>query len=157
MSSHRPYKVTTPHSLRNTDIQYNKPGMTNPDDTAVDNTTVKSNEFQRGSMLFSSQKVIKTDYEHVLIEAVKYSYLQSVHHFYYKKLAPDIVWVKGMSVVMSVRVKREIAVNWDARANEYTRQGEVVGFCIMMNICRTRAFGDGPRNFEPWSSDVDDT
>ncbi|GFU59700.1 uncharacterized protein TNCV_3186651 [Trichonephila clavipes] len=21
----------------------------------------------------------------------------------------------------------------------------------------TRAFGDGPRNFEPWSSDVDDT
>ncbi|GFU66085.1 hypothetical protein TNCV_4480311 [Trichonephila clavipes] len=23
--------------------------------------------------------------------------------------------------------------------------------------CYTRAFGDGPRNFEPWSSDVDDT
>ncbi|GFW22555.1 putative DD41D transposase [Trichonephila clavipes] len=24
-------------------------------------------------------------------------------------------------------------------------------------LCYTRAFGDGPRNFEPWSSDVDDT
>ncbi|GFX44096.1 hypothetical protein TNCV_4118921 [Trichonephila clavipes] len=24
-------------------------------------------------------------------------------------------------------------------------------------VCYTRAFGDGPRNFEPWSSDVDDT
>ncbi|GFT07101.1 transposable element Tc3 transposase [Trichonephila clavipes] len=24
------------------------------------------------------------------------------------------------------------------------------------HVC-TRAFGDGPRNFEPWSSDVDDT
>ncbi|GFX73739.1 hypothetical protein TNCV_4290551 [Trichonephila clavipes] len=23
--------------------------------------------------------------------------------------------------------------------------------------CYTRAFGDGPSNFEPWSSDVDDT
>ncbi|GFX08037.1 hypothetical protein TNCV_1237171 [Trichonephila clavipes] len=23
--------------------------------------------------------------------------------------------------------------------------------------CYARAFGDGPRNFEPWSSDVDDT
>ncbi|GFT32154.1 hypothetical protein TNCV_428021 [Trichonephila clavipes] len=25
------------------------------------------------------------------------------------------------------------------------------------DLCYTRAFGDGPRNFEPWSSDVNDT
>ncbi|PRD31438.1 UNVERIFIED_CONTAM: hypothetical protein NCL1_23560 [Trichonephila clavipes] len=26
-----------------------------------------------------------------------------------------------------------------------------------MTVSYTRAFGDGPRNFESWSSDVDDT
>ncbi|GFX01108.1 hypothetical protein TNCV_4580741 [Trichonephila clavipes] len=26
-----------------------------------------------------------------------------------------------------------------------------------LSVNYTRAFGDGPRNFEPWSSDVDDT
>ncbi|GFV22974.1 hypothetical protein TNCV_1534091 [Trichonephila clavipes] len=32
--------------------------------------------------------------------------------------------------------------------------------CLNINVALfscTRAFGDGPRNFEPWSSDVDDT
>ncbi|GFV55454.1 uncharacterized protein TNCV_3776411 [Trichonephila clavipes] len=28
---------------------------------------------------------------------------------------------------------------------------------ICTHKCYTRAFGDGPRNFEPWSSDVEDT
>ncbi|GFX67506.1 hypothetical protein TNCV_3463951 [Trichonephila clavipes] len=34
------------------------------------------------------------------------------------------------------------------------------GYCIGLQTGRpgyTRAFGDGPRNFEPWSSDMDDT
>ncbi|GFV86717.1 hypothetical protein TNCV_3964471 [Trichonephila clavipes] len=30
-------------------------------------------------------------------------------------------------------------------------------FFIPVLTCYTRAFGDGPRNFEPWSSDEDDT
>ncbi|GFU08422.1 hypothetical protein TNCV_2901701 [Trichonephila clavipes] len=29
--------------------------------------------------------------------------------------------------------------------------------CTTRKSRYTRAFGDGPRNFEPWSSDVDDT
>ncbi|GFY09673.1 hypothetical protein TNCV_381671 [Trichonephila clavipes] len=28
---------------------------------------------------------------------------------------------------------------------------------LLKDVCYTRAFGNGPRNFEPWSSDVDDT
>ncbi|GFY04616.1 hypothetical protein TNCV_4416991 [Trichonephila clavipes] len=28
---------------------------------------------------------------------------------------------------------------------------------VWYNVSYTRASGDGPRNFEPWSSDVDDT
>ncbi|GFT65254.1 hypothetical protein TNCV_1559141 [Trichonephila clavipes] len=32
-----------------------------------------------------------------------------------------------------------------------------MGSCSLDDHGYTRAFGDGPRNFEPWSSDVDDT
>ncbi|GFV37255.1 hypothetical protein TNCV_92281 [Trichonephila clavipes] len=36
-----------------------------------------------------------------------------------------------------------------------TSQNE--SFSSGLVICYTRAFGDGPRNYEPWSSDQDDT
>ncbi|GFS54612.1 hypothetical protein TNCV_2749131 [Trichonephila clavipes] len=36
-------------------------------------------------------------------------------------------------------------------------QDIVTGDEVPQHQCYTRAFGDGPRNFEPWSSDVDDT
>ncbi|GFW09124.1 hypothetical protein TNCV_315351 [Trichonephila clavipes] len=33
----------------------------------------------------------------------------------------------------------------------------LMGRLAIDSITYTRAFGDGPRNFEPWSGDVDDT
>ncbi|GFW99062.1 hypothetical protein TNCV_3008321 [Trichonephila clavipes] len=39
-----------------------------------------------------------------------------------------------------------------------SRQGHPPHVSMLIWLqCYTRAFGDGPRNFEPWSSDVDDT
>ncbi|GFU97112.1 uncharacterized protein TNCV_2125461 [Trichonephila clavipes] len=41
--------------------------------------------------------------------------------------------------------------------SKYYGDGDSKAFEAVKSICYTRAFGDGPRNFERWSSDVSDT
>ncbi|GFT87593.1 uncharacterized protein TNCV_4302211 [Trichonephila clavipes] len=48
-------------------------------------------------------------------------------------------------------------VESDPTASTPTQPSTRSGRKVHLPTSYTRAFGDGPRNFEPWSSDVDDT
>ncbi|GFU53061.1 hypothetical protein TNCV_3098451 [Trichonephila clavipes] len=72
--------------------------------------------------------------------------------------AVSSVWPTGEGVCSELRkVKVTKTVSYWA---SYERRYTTWCFSIPPRCTRysyTRAFGDGPRNFEPWSSDVDDT
>ncbi|GFW81046.1 hypothetical protein TNCV_4804141 [Trichonephila clavipes] len=55
----------------------------------------------------------------------------------------------GISLNEDLKVERDVS-NFDFKMSYLL-------FILNYGIYYTRAFGDGPRNFEPWSSDVDDT
>ncbi|GFU75707.1 putative DD41D transposase [Trichonephila clavipes] len=50
----------------------------------------------------------------------------------------------------------KVIENWTSRL-DYIRASRGSPMPEIIFKIYTRAFGDGPRNFEPWSSDVDDT
>ncbi|GFU74558.1 hypothetical protein TNCV_616041 [Trichonephila clavipes] len=50
----------------------------------------------------------------------------------------------------------KVIENWTSRL-DYIQASRGTHMPEILFKIYTRAFGDGPRNFEPWSSDVDDT
>ncbi|GFU48966.1 hypothetical protein TNCV_523281 [Trichonephila clavipes] len=60
-------------------------------------------------------------------------------------VTPDAVALRlGINIALSMK-------------DGVARASRRLDFYLLVRRSYTRAFGDGPRNFEPWSSDVDDT
>ncbi|GFV98718.1 hypothetical protein TNCV_1454041 [Trichonephila clavipes] len=64
----------------------------------------------------------------------------------------DGIWDFARGTFWGIFTQQKVPMSKTSMTNAKSSQVD-----IMSPHCYTRAFGDGPRNFEPWSSDVDDT